>query len=268
MTMLQNINILLFTLFNHLAGRSWAFDTLVGLFSENNLLKGGILGACFVAAWFKQEKNTRKIPVRRVLLASLLASVCSVAVTKSISHGLFYPRPYFSSHTVYHLDGTTLREYDAIEYSPPLDQSSQELYGDFLRGDFTLNHLGTFPSDNASFAIAIVMGICLAYRFIGLLALAWVALFVLPAKIIAGMHYPADIAAGAIISAGTFFLINFLAGRAFKPFFNRIARWTIEHATLSSALLFIVVYEIVSTLDHINPLLQYAGELIRHALGR
>ena len=267
MPMINEINIFLFTRFNQLAGHSWAFDTLVGLLEENNLIKGGILGACFVAAWFRYEKKNRAIQVRRVLLVSLLASVCSLAITKSVSHLLFYPRPYFYSHRLYHLEGASLREFDTIDFNLPLDRASRELYADYLRGDFTLNHLGTFPSDNASFAIAIALGILFAYRSIGILALLWALLFVLPAKIISGMHFPADIAAGALSAMAVFFLFKFLADRPLKPLFNRVVRWTFGHATLSSALLFIVVYEIVSTLDHLNPILQYAGTLARHLLG-
>jgi hypothetical protein len=39
-----------------LAGQSPIFDNLVGLALKNNLVKAGIVGACFFAAWHEKKR--------------------------------------------------------------------------------------------------------------------------------------------------------------------------------------------------------------------
>lgn len=53
------INNYLSSLCNGLAGRSVIFDNFVGLILGNNLVKAGIIGACFFGAWHEKKRLSR-----------------------------------------------------------------------------------------------------------------------------------------------------------------------------------------------------------------
>ena len=75
----------LYLLLNGLSGRSWLLDTLISLPLDNNLVKAGPIGACFVYAWWSGggEADTRR---RRATLLVTIASLLFVmASTKTIA---------------------------------------------------------------------------------------------------------------------------------------------------------------------------------------
>src|SRR5437667_8835045 len=82
----------------------------------------------------------------------------------------------------------------------PLDETSQKEYRALVNGDIESNDLGSFPSDHAGFFIAISLGIWLASRRLGFLALGWSAIVILGGKMISGQHTPLDIAAGVTVA--------------------------------------------------------------------
>jgi membrane-associated phospholipid phosphatase len=267
MSYFTGINEFLFHLFNGLAGRSWAFDSLASIIENNDLAKGGVIGACFIAAWYKFARESDKIQARRILIATLVASVVALAITKTLSHEFFYPRPYMLSQKLYHLEAGELVEFKTTAFNVPLDDTSQQIYGDFLQGRVILNHLGTFPSDNASFFIAICLGILLAYRSVGLLAMLWAIFGVLAVKIFSGKHFPLDILVGGAIAVVVFYFVKYAAEHPLRKPFTGLARWTIAHRALSGAVIFIVVFEIASTLRHLFPIIDFVSTVGRHLLG-
>ena len=66
------------------------------------------------------------------------------------------------------------------------------------------SHDPSFPSDHATAAFAIAFGILFVARRTGWLFLAWAALIGI-SRVLAGMHYPTDVLAGAVVglAAGT-----------------------------------------------------------------
>jgi len=260
------INFFLFHLVNGLAGHSWALDNIVALVEQNDLVRGAFIGGCFIAAWFRKADGEEAARSRRTLLATLAAAVLVLAVTKSISHTIFYPRPYMLSKSIYHLEGSKLREFERVPFNLPLDDASRELYDNYTDGQITVNHLGTFPSDNAGFFLVISLGIFFAFRLAGTLALIWTATLILGAKIYSGMHFPVDVLGGAIAAAIGFFLVRLVAERPLKSLFHGAAQWTIEHGNVSSVLIFIVAFEIASSLGHLYPIISFAKIIIKHAL--
>lgn len=263
---LTGINNFLYHLFNGLAGRSWLFDNLVALPLENDLIKAGIIGACFFAAWEAQRTPEEKQAARKILLVTLLAAAFVIATTKTISHSILLPRPFVQSQKIYYLKGDSLIPGERMEYRVPLDPSSQKSFHDLIEGKVDPNDLESLPSDHTGFFVAISMGIWLASRRIGLLALGWTFFGIIAAKMIAGQHTPLDIIAGVAVAVAELALCQYVAHKGFGRWLNRVSEWTLQHSTVSFALLFVVVFEISSTLAHVKPLLKLTIAVGKHFL--
>lgn len=64
------------------------------------------------------------------------------------------------------------------------------------------SHDPSFPSDHATAAFAIAFGILFVARRTGWLFLVWAALIGI-SRVLAGMHYPTDVIAGAVVGLGS-----------------------------------------------------------------
>jgi membrane-associated phospholipid phosphatase len=251
---------------NSLMGRSWLFDTLVALPLENDWVKAGVVGACFFAAWQERESWRETQAARRTLLVALVAALLAVAATKTVSKAVALPRPYVQSQKTYLFVNDALVENHRLDYRVPLDASGQAGQRDLLRGDVPANDLGSFPSDHASFFVALAAGVWLASRRAGWVALAWTGGVILLSKMLAGQHTPLDVAAGALVGALAQLGCQFAARRWLGGLLDRAAWWTIEHGALAGALAFVAVFEFTSTLDHLKPLAKLAVEVGKHLL--
>ena len=252
---LTNLNEQLLAGMNGMAGRSWFFDSIVALTQENDLVKAGLIGCCFFAAWYSGKTQEQTGARRRVLLMTLVAAVCVLATTKVLSHSVFLPRPAIESQKIYHLSGDSLVEMKRANVRVPLDEESQKDHRDLLNGDVNSNDLGSFPSDHAGFFLVISLGIFLASRRIGLVALGWTVFVILAGKMIQAQHAPFDIAAGAAVAITELSVLRFAAKTRLGIILDKISLWTFKYSALSSALLFAIVFEIASTLFHVRALL-------------
>jgi membrane-associated phospholipid phosphatase len=252
---LTNLNDQILAGMNGMAGRSWFFDSIVGLTQGNDLIKAGLIGCCFFAAWYSGKTLEDTCARRKVLLLTLVASVCVLGTTKVLSHTIFLPRPAIESQKIYHLSGDNLVEMKRTNVRVPLDEESQKDNRDLLNGDVKTNDLGSFPSDHAGFFLAISLGIFLASRRIGLVAVGWTVFVILAGKIIQAEHAPVDIAAGAAVAITELSVLRFAARTRLGSVLDKISLLTFKYSALSSALLFAIVFEISSTLFHIRELL-------------
>lgn len=251
---------------NGMAGRSWVFDSLVGLTQENDLLKAGLIGCCFFAAWYSGKTTDETRTRRKILLTTLIAAVCVLTTTKALSHTIFIPRPSIESQKIYHLSGDTLVEMKRANVRIPLDEQSQKDHRDVRNGDVQTNDLGSFPSDHAGFFLAISLGIFLVSRRIGLVALGWTVFVILAGKLITGSHAPVDIAAGALVAFAELSFFQFSARSRLGGVLDRVTLWTLKYSALSSAILFAIVFEISSTLFHVRQFLALAAAIRRHIM--
>jgi membrane-associated phospholipid phosphatase len=251
---------------NALAGRSWLFDTLVAFFQDNDLAKAGVVGCCFLAAWYSgiSLEATRK--TRKILIVTLIAAVFVIGTTKTISHTIFLPRPAIESHKMYHLQGDQLVLMKRVPVRVPLDETSQKDNRDVLSGDVQTNDLGSFPSDHAGFFIAISLGIWLASRRLGWVALSWTVLVILSGKLITGQHTPLDIAAGAAVGASELLILQFVARRRLGNLFDGMSGLTLRYRAMSSAIIFALIFEMTSTLIHVRAFLGLLSAVRRHVL--
>lgn len=252
---------------NSVAGRSWLFDNLVSFLLENDLAKAGVIGCCFLAAWYggKGEATTAR---RKILLTTLIAAVCVITTTKVISKTVFLPRPEVQSRKIFRLDGDQLVEMKRTNVRIPLDDASQKDYRALLSGDVETNDLGSFPSDHAGFFLVISLGIWLASRRLGWLALGWTVFVILAAKMISAQHTPLDIAAGALVAVVELAVFRYAFARKwFDGMLERLSQLTLRHSAFSSALIFAVAFEMSSTLVHVREFLGLLAAVKRHGLG-
>jgi membrane-associated phospholipid phosphatase len=251
---------------NGLAGRSWFFDSVVAFFQDNDLAKAGVIGCCFLAAWYGGKSSSSTKARRRILITTLIAAVFVITTTKVLSHTIFLPRPEIQSQKLYRLEGDQLVEMKRMPVRIPLDDASQKDHRALLSGDVDTSDLGSFPSDHAGFFIAISLGIWLASRRLGWLALGWTFLVILAGKMIGAHHTPLDIAAGAAVAVGEVSLIQYVLRRRFSGWLDKLTGLTLRYSALSSALIFIVAFEVSSTMIHIRAFLGLLVTMRRHVL--
>jgi membrane-associated phospholipid phosphatase len=263
---LTDFNNQLSLLINSLAGRSWLFDNVVAFFQDNDLAKAGVIGCCFLAAWYGGKTTSATNARRKILITTLIASVFVIATTKVLSHTIFLPRPEIQTQKIFRLEGDQLVEMKRMPVRIPLDESSQKDYRALLSGDVQTNDLGSFPSDHAGFFIAISLGIWLASRRLGLVALGWTVFVILAGKMIGGQHTPVDIAAGAAVAILELSIFQYAAQQRVGQLLDKLTPLTLRYSALSSAVIFAVVFEVSSTLIHVRAFFGLLAAVRRHVL--
>ncbi len=261
---LNGVNDQILSQVNGLAGRSWVFDSLVGQSQENDLIKAGIIGCCFFAAWYCGKSVDELRAKRKILMVTVIAAVCVLATTKTISHSITLPRPAIRTQKIYQLSEDNLVEMKRSHVRVPLDESSQKEHRDLLNGDVESNNLESFPSDHAGFFLAISLGIFFASRRIGIIALGWTVFVILAGKLITGGHAPIDLAGGGIIAFAEVAALRYASRTRLGNILDRVSLLTLKYSALSSAILFAVVFEITSTLFHVKQFASLLGAIKHH----
>jgi membrane-associated phospholipid phosphatase len=251
---------------NGLAGRSWIFDNLVDLALESNLVKAALIGACFMFVWLKGSNETEIAQRRKILLITLLATVFVMGTTKTLSKTIFLPRPFIQSEKTFHLKDDQLMESPRIAYSVPLDDENQKNFKAMQRGEIIQNDLGSFPSDHAGFYMTLAVGILLACRTAGMIAVFWTFFVTLGSRVFTGQHSPLDIAVGSVIGISILLALQFIIGKLGKRLINPVVNWTIRNSALASSIMFIFMYEAVNTLQGVRHLLKTCKEIAKHLI--
>jgi undecaprenyl-diphosphatase len=251
---------------NSLSGHSWLFDTLIALPLENQLVKAALIGGCFFAVWHGKQDEATVQRNRRILLITLIACVFVIATTKTLSKTVFLPRPFMQSQKAFHLAGDQLVESHRLAYHVPLDEENQKAYQSLLKGEVVQNDLGSFPSDHAGFYVTLAVGLLLASRRIGTLAVGWTFFVILGSRVITGQHSPLDILAGAGIGIAILLLCQLVFGNWLRRLLDPVVNWTQRHQALATALLFVAVFEAANTLQNLRPLLKTGATIARHFL--
>lgn len=265
-TSLTSASDYLYQLLNSVVGHSWVLDTLLTLPLENQLVKAAIVGGCFVAVWFGRGEEAEIVRQRKILLLTLLAAVFVIATTKTISKTVFLPRPFIQSQKAFHLEGDQLVESQKLSFRVPLDDESQKGFQALQKGDVFQNDLGSFPSDHAGFYLTLAVGIWLASRRIGSIAIAWTVFVIMGSRVITGQHSPLDVVVGGGIGIVILLLIQLIVGKGFRKLLDPITKWTLQHQALSSALIFITIFEAANTLQNLRPLLKAGMAIGKHLI--
>ncbi len=263
---LAELNDQLLLLINSVAGRSWLFDSIVAFFLDNDLAKAGVIGCCFLAAWYGGKSTNSTNARRKILITTLIAAVFVITTTKILSKTIFLPRPEIQSQKIYRLEGDQLIEMKRMPVRTMLDETSQKDHRALMSGEVETNDLGSFPSDHAGFFIAISLGIWLASRRLGLLAIGWTFFVILAGKMISAQHTPLDIAAGAAVAVGELALIQYVLRKKFSGLLDRLTGLTLRYSALSSAIVFLIAFEVSSTMIHVRAFLGLLAAMRRHVL--
>jgi len=263
---LAELNDQLLLLINSIAGRSWLFDNIVAFFLDNDLAKAGVIGCCFLAAWYGGKSTNSTNARRKILITTLIAAVFVITTTKILSKTIFLPRPEIQSQKIYRLEGDQLIEMKRMPVRTMLDETSQKDHRALMSGEVETNDLGSFPSDHAGFFIAISLGIWLASRRLGLLAIGWTFFVILAGKMISAQHTPLDIAAGAAVAVGELALIQYVLRKKFSGLLDRLTGLTLRYSALSSAIVFLIAFEVSSTMIHVRAFLGLLAAMRRHVL--
>ncbi len=127
-----------------------------------------------VLVWFARSELEHHIKVLAGLVATMLATVISVAL-----QFLFTPhiRPF-------------------LDTALPINTKEADL------GDLGLHRLSSFPSDSASLYFAICTIIFLENRKLGIVCGIWAFLTVGVCRVALGYHYPSDILGSFALGAG------------------------------------------------------------------
>lgn len=256
----------LYLLLNGLAGRSWLLDTVISLPLDNNLVKAGPVGACLVYAWWSGRDEADTSRRRATLLVTVASLLVVMAATKTIADGYFQPRPFVHAQQAWHLEEGKLIETERLAYREPLNGGVRNRYRALTRGEIEQNDLGSFPSDHAGFFFALSLGIFLASRRAGALALGWTGAAILLPRIVTGMHSPLDIAAGAAIGGGILLAFQFI-GRTQQWALRPLAGWTMRHEALAAALVFFVAFESTNVLTNVRDLAGTGEAIVDHVAG-
>ena len=166
------MNSLVFDAINELAGHSPAFD---GLAEDVAKYGAFLLILMAVSFWFVGRSSGERDINRRVVLSAAIAGALGLVLAQTISHFYYHPRPFADRGDVIQL------------VSHGADSS--------------------FPSEHAVGAFAVAGSILWLRRGWGFLALGVAALVGL-ARIYVGIHYPADILAGAAIGLAVSYLVT------------------------------------------------------------
>jgi hypothetical protein len=257
---LSDVDLALFHFFNGLAGRSWSVDSVVALSLANDLIKSAIIGATFFAAWYSGTTERATFHARRTLLITLMASMLTLATTAVISSRVLQPRPYLQAHKIYRLKADRLEPLPRLAFRQPLDNRARERERAYESGNIPPNDLTSFASDHAGFFVCLSLGIWMAAKRPGIIALAWTLCVILVGKMMTGMHLPREIAVGCLVAVLWLGICSYFSRSIFDRIGDRIVTWTTQHASLTAAVLFIAIFEVASTLDHVKALVAAVGK--------
>jgi undecaprenyl-diphosphatase len=199
---------------NTFAHRSETFDSLVVFLLWNNFVKGGIIMGFFWWAWAQDDERAVK---REYLLLGFGLSIASVIAARLLALSLpFRERPLRNPLLDFQLPYT-------------MDGSALETWS-------------SFPSDHAVVFFSLAAAIWFASRRLGIVA-ALYALFVISLpRIYAGVHYPTDVVAGAVLGwcIASFSKVTSLRIHLARP----VLRWMEKQPGAFYSLLFLATFEL------------------------
>lgn len=263
--MAGGVDVAVFEALNGAVGRSWSFDSLVALALDNVLVKAGPVAACFFFAWY--SNRGRDVAVRRrILLVTLLALFLIAPLTRTLSETRLSPRPFVAAEQTYVLDDGRLEEQRPVAFRTMTAGDVRHRVAELRQGRLDPNDLVSFPSDHAAFFVALALGIWLACRGAGWVALGWTLTVTLATRVAAGLHWPSDIAAGALLGAAVLALLQlaFAGRRSRLP--ARVVVWTERFPGLTAFLLFLVLLEAANSMATAKRLMELAATAVERLL--
>jgi undecaprenyl-diphosphatase len=222
---------------NGFAHKAWALDTLMSIMVRSNLIRGGVMVALLMSAWYL-GKDTEAVRTNR---RQIVASLMGVVIALFIARLLVLELPFRAR---------------------PLNNPALGLILPFGMNPGTLSGESAFPSDHAVLFFGVATGLFAVSRRLGSFAYA-IAVFVISLpRVYLGLHYPSDIIAGAALGVGSVFLTIYAGGRSQLP--ARLCNWGERHSSTFFAMFILLGFEIASTFDSTRMVGKFVYHLVIH----
>ena len=197
--------------------KSPAFDEFVAFLSYNSLFKGALFTVVLWWRWFQCGNTSTGNECRQVVLGVLAGCLLGIGVTRVLTH-VFPERPRPLHNPELHI--------------VPVQQ---QLLSDSA-------DTSSFPSDHATVFFALATGLFFLSRPLGLLAVFYVVFFICLPRLYLGLHYPTDIAAGAVVGIATALAANLPPVR--RLLYAPIVSWQYLHPSPFYVGLFLMSYQL------------------------
>ena len=218
---------------------NWASDWLVSFAERNNLTKGAVVMAAYWWIWFTQ--GPREVTRKKLLLA-LIGAIVSLIAARALASTLpFRIRPMYRTDIGYQI--------------PTLPPNAHPI---------ELEDWSSFPSDQAALFFALAFGLWRCSRVAGVVAALFAAIWVSLVRVYLGIHFPSDIAVGAIVGIVCTYLTMALLARA------RLAEAILglerRYSSAFYAAAFLITFEFASLFDDVRQFM-HGALLVLRALG-
>lgn len=169
---MNGIDYSLLSFVNHYSHVSWLFDKTMLFFSNNHLVKAGLLMFALWYFWFLPDADQEN--TRRKLTATVIAGFTGLFLARALAALLpFRMRPIHEQ---------------SVHFLMPFGMDEQSLHG-----------WSSFPSDHAVLFFSLSAGIYFIAKGWGIVLLLYTALFVAFPRLYLGLHYPSDLVFGMVL---------------------------------------------------------------------
>lgn len=202
---------------NGFVGRSPAVDSVIGLFTFNDVAKTMTIPILFLYLWFAPSARTRER--RTALVATLGIAVAAIAVGRGLALTLpFRERPVRSG-----LDLVMPAGFD---------------------GSTVLDGWTSMPSDHAVLFFALAAAFWTIHRVAGAVMLAQALVSVALGRVYFGLHWPGDVAAGALVGV----IVVLVAMPPARALVTRsgVLDWGERHPQWGQPILFVALFQITT----------------------
>jgi undecaprenyl-diphosphatase len=220
------------TWLNHWA-RHWpALDRTVVYINDCDLFKGAVVMSMFWWAWFHgtSEQRVRNREICGVAFIGCHISLYLARVLQNVTP--FRMRPMLNPE---------------LKFVPPVS----------LPDASNWNSWNSFPSDHAALFFALATGVFLVTRRAGGWLLAYIAVFIVLARIFTGLHYPTDFVAGGLLGGG---LVLMLSAPQIRRWVARpVLKWHDAHCSSFYAVAFFLSYQVATLFYDLRMILWRLG---------
>ncbi len=211
---------------NGFARHSYVFDKSVVLLTDEDFLKGGMFFIFLWWLWFRQSEDAMR---DRIDVIRIATAICFTIVIARALQILLPGRPR------------------------PINDPSLAFVAPFTQPLDVLEHWSSFPSDHAVVFFALATAIWARYRLLGAVAFLWITVFAMLPRLYVGLHYPSDIAAGAVIGVAVMVIADRLPVPGFAlRLIGRMLSWERRHPASFYCTAIAVTYEFMSLFDDIR----------------
>ncbi len=218
----QNVDVLVYNFLNQFAG-SWFLDHIAAESEMNGLLRGGVFFAAYWYFWFQNGIEAKKR--RRMIVVILVGTLLALVANRTIAFLLpFRVRPMHNPMLMHRI------------FTVPMTPN--------------LEYWSAFPSDTATYFVALALGLAYLSRRLAIPALLYAGLWVCLPRMYLGLHYLSDIVVGAAIGLAVVWaaLRTEWLNSVFAP---RVLAFEAKPALFYTCA-FLLTFEMADVFDHIR----------------